>query len=145
MRFTVAVALLAGLTQAIKLDADYAIWHSVAPPPPMWSVVSRGNRGFEDKNVEMAMRANPTNTGTWPVAPVVTTNWETALEQPPYYDKQDWEKIVKKGNSGYNDKQVEKAVELKPEPIRVPSEGAKDKADKADDKASATIASENKA
>ena len=145
MRFTVAVARLAGLTQAIKLDADYAIWHSVAPPPPMWSVVSRGARGFEDKNVEMAMRANPSNAGEWPIAPVVTTNWDKALEKPPYWAKQDWERIVKKGNSPYNDKQVEKAMTVKPEPIRVPSEGAEDKLDAAEAKASATIASENKA
>ncbi len=59
--------------------------------------------------------------------------------------KQDWERVVKKGNSGYNDKQVEKAMQLKGEPIRVPSEGARDKADAAEEKAAAIIASENKA
>merc|ERR1740127_169658 len=144
MKFTAIVALL-GLTQAVKIDNEYAIWHSVAPPPPMWDVVSRGAHGFQDLNVEKAMKLNPSNAGEWPVAPVVTTNWDKALEKPPYWAKQDWERVVKKGNSGYNDKQVEKAMQLKGEPIRVPSEGARDKADAAEDKAAAIIASENKA
>ena len=46
MKFTLAVSALCGLTQAIKLDNEYAIWHSVAPPPPMWSVVKRGEHDF---------------------------------------------------------------------------------------------------
>jgi hypothetical protein len=145
MRFTVAVALFAGLSQAIKIESDYAIWHSVAPPPPMWDVVKRGAHGFQDLNVEKAMKLNPSNAGEWPIAPVVTTSWDKVLEKPPYWAKQDWERVVKKGNSPYNDKQVEKAMQLKGEPIRVPSEGAKDKADAAEAKASEIIASENKA
>ena len=144
MKFTALVALL-GATQAVKLDSEYAIWHSVAPPPPMWEVVKRGAHGFQDLNVEKAMKLNPSNAGEWPVAPVVTTNWDKALEKPPYWAKQDWERVVKKGNSGYNDKQVEKAMATKGEPIRVPSEGARDKAEAAGDKAAAIIASENKA
>merc|ERR1719482_2168102 len=144
MKFTAAVALLAGLTQAIKLDNEYAIWHSVAPPPPMWEVVKRGAHDFQDLNVEKAMKLNPDNAGEWPIKPVVTTSWDKVLEKPPYWAKQDWERVVKKGNSGYNDKQVEKAMQLKGEPIRVPSEGVADKAEAAADKASATIAAENK-
>merc|ERR1712216_549610 len=66
-------------------------------------------------------------------------------KKPPYWAKQDWERVVKKGNSPYNDKQVEKAMQIKGEPIRVPSEGARDKADAAEAKAEAIIASENKA
>jgi hypothetical protein len=145
MRFTVAVALFAGLSQAIKIESDYAIWHSVAPPPPMWDVVKRGAHGFQDLNVEKAMKLNPSNAGEWPIAPVVTTSWDKVLEKPPYWAKQDWERVVKKGNSPYNDKQVEKAMQLKGEAIRVPSAGAKDKADAAEAKASEIIASENKA
>merc|ERR1719230_275371 len=144
MKFTAAIALL-GFTQAIKLDNEYAIWHSVAPPPPMWDVVKRGAHGFQDLNVEKAMKLNPSNAGAWPIAPVVETTWEKHIEKPPYWAKQDWERIVKKGNSGYNDKQVEKAMQLKGEPIRVPSEGARDKADAAEAHASEVIASENKA
>ena len=144
MKFTAAIALL-GLTQAVKLDSEYAIWHSVAPPPPMWDVVKRGAHGFQDLNVEKAMKLNPDNAGSWPIAPVVETSWDKVLEKPPYWAKQDWERVVKKGNSGYNDKQVEKAMQLKPEPIRVPSEAAADKAEAAAEKASEIIASENKA
>merc|ERR1719389_1360848 len=145
MRFTVAVALFAGLSQAIKIESDYAIWHSVAPPPPMWDVVKRGAHDFQDLNVEKAMKLNPSNAGSWPIAPVVETSWEKVIEKPPYWAKQDWERVVKKGNSAYNDKQVEKAMQLKGEPIRVPSEAAADKAEAAEAKASEIIASENKA
>ena len=41
-----AAALLVGLIQGAKVDSDYAIWHSLAPPPPMWKVVKRGEHDF---------------------------------------------------------------------------------------------------
>ena len=128
MKFTLAAAVLCGLTQAIKLDNEYAIWHSLAPPPPIWDVVKRGEHGFQDLNVEMAMKANPSNAGEWPIKQYVEPDFSHALEKKPFWAKQDWEFVVKKGNNGYNDKQVDKAMLVKGEPIRVPSEGSADKA-----------------
>ena len=116
MKFAIFAVLAAG-TQAIKLDNEYAVWHSLAPPPPIWSVVKRGAHGFQDDNVEMAMKANPDNAGEWPVAPAPELDVDKVLPKKPHYAKQAWESVVKKGNSGFNDDEVDAALSRKKEPI----------------------------
>ena len=88
------------------------------------------------------MKANPSNAGAWPYAPVETPRFDHAYVKPPFWAKQPWEFVVKKGNSPYNDKQVEKAVLIKKEPIRVPSELGAEKAAATADAAAATIAAD---
>ena len=66
MKFIYAAALVSGVL-SVKLDSEYAIWNSAPPPPPIWSVVERGDRSFADPNVEAAMKANPENAGAWPI------------------------------------------------------------------------------
>jgi hypothetical protein len=90
----------------------------------------------------MAMKANPTNAGAWPYANVETPRFDHDKVKKPFWAKQPWEFVVKKGNSPYNDKQVEKAVLIKKEPIRVPSEAKADKAAATEASASATIAAD---
>ena len=48
------------------------------------------------------MKANPSNAGNWPVAEVAYSQ-DDAIPKP-HYAKQDWELVVKKGNSAFNDK-----------------------------------------
>ena len=143
MKFTYIAAALIG-AQAIKIQSDneYAIYQNRHDAPPLWSVVKRGEHDFQDLNVEMAMKANPSNAGAWPVAAVIEPRFDHVKENKPFWAKQPWEFVVKKGNSPYNDKQVEKAVLLKKEPIRVPSEAAGDKKAAAEAGASATIAAD---
>merc|ERR1740130_1071632 len=102
MKFTLAAAVLCGLTQAIKLDNEYAI-SLTCSTTTIWDVVKRGEHGFQDTNVEMAMKANPSNAGEWPIKQYVEPDFSHALEKKPFWAKQDWEFVVKKGNSGYND------------------------------------------
>ena len=66
------------------------------------------------------MKANPSNAGNWPVAEVAYSQ-DDAIPRP-HYAKQDWELVVKKGNSAFNDKQVAKAEKIKGEPIRIAGE-----------------------
>ena len=115
MKYSVFLALIAS-AQAVKLSQDYVEYGKLAPP--IWSVIKRGAvRDFADSNVEKAMKANPTS-GDWPVAPAPKP---TLVEgsADPHYAKQPWEGVVKKGNSAFNDLQVEKAMKLIPEPQAV--------------------------
>ncbi len=50
------------------------------------------------------MKANPSNAGAWPVAPVVEHDWSKALEKKPFWAKQDWEFVVEKGANRFADK-----------------------------------------
>ena len=113
------LALIAASAQAIKVESDqkYNLYYEFAPPPPkMWDVVARGSvKDFADANVEAAMKRNPTS-GTWPIATIPEPVPEKK-EVKPHYWKQPWEFVVKKGNSGFNDVQVDKALKLIPEPI----------------------------
>ena len=124
MKFAVFAVLAAG-TQAIKLDNEYAVWHAVAPPPPIWSVVKRGAHGVQDDYVEMAMNANPANAGEWPVAPVEELDPAKVLPKKPHWAKQNWESVVKKGNGAFNDDMVDAALSRKKEPILVDGEPVK--------------------
>ena len=114
MKFSL-IAVIASGAAAVKLENEYAIWHSVAPPPPIWNVVKRGARSFQDMNVEMAMKANEANAGTWPVADAPNWNQKDFIEPKPQYEKQNWELVVKKGNSAFNDEQVTNALIKKKE------------------------------
>ena len=124
MKFTIFAVLAAG-TQAIKLENEYAVWHSLAPPPPIWSVVSRGAHGFQDENVEKAMLANPDNAGEWPVPPAPELDVDKIIPKKPHWAKQSWESVVKKGNSGFSDDQVAAAEARKKEPILIAGEPVK--------------------
>ena len=77
MKFTYIAAALIG-TQAIKMQSDneYAIYQNRHDAPPLWSVVKRGEHDFQDLNVEMAMKANPSNAGAWPVAAVIEPRFD---------------------------------------------------------------------
>ena len=119
------IAVLAAGAQAIKLDNEYAIYHVLAPPPPIWSVVSRGAHGFQDENVEKAMLANPDNAGTWPVAPAPELDVDKIIPKKPHYAKQAWESVVKKGNAAFSDDQVAAAEAKKKEPILIGGEPVK--------------------
>jgi len=66
-------------------------------------------------NVEMAMKANEANAGTWPVADAPNWNHKDFIEPKPHYAKQNWELVVKKGNSAFNDEQVANAETKKKE------------------------------
>ena len=123
MRFSILVALIAG-AQAVKIDQEYAIWKSTPPPPKIWSVVKRGAHDFQDENVERAMLANPDNAGAWPIPQVEVIGPEAPPPAPLWWEKQDWERVVKKGNSGYSDDMVELALQKKPEPIMIAGQSA---------------------
>ena len=114
MKFAL-IAFIASGASAIKLENEYAVWHSVAPPPPIWSVVKRGAHSFQDANVEMAMNANPDNAGEWPVPPAPEWSHVDFLDKKPHWAKQNWESIVKKGNSAFNDDMVMAASAKKKE------------------------------
>ena len=122
MKFTFAAAIIAGAS-AIQLNNEYVIFNK--PPPDIWSVVKRGERDFQDANVEMAMKSNPENTGEWPVAPADQFNWSPPKVKEPHWAKQDWEAVVKKGNSDFNDDQVDAALSRKKEPILINGEPVK--------------------
>ena len=115
------LALIAAYAEAIKVESDqgYNIYWEFAPkPPPMWDVVSRGERkvkDFADEQLEAAMKRNPSS-GTWPIAKIPEPE-EPKKEVKPHYWKQPWEFVVKKGNSDFNDVQVDKALKRIPEPI----------------------------
>ena len=110
MKYICAIALI-GATSAINLQSEYPVWGAINPPPPMNDVVKRGAEDFSNKYVEMAMKANPTNAGNWDY-PDVDYSQDDDLPKP-HWAKQDWEDVVKKGNSDFNDKQVMKAEKLK--------------------------------
>merc|ERR1719498_749433 len=97
MKFTYIAAALIG-TQAIKVQTDneYAIYQNRFDAPPIWSVVKRGAHDFQDENVEKAMKANPSNAGAWPVAPVIEPRFDHGKVKPPFWAKQPWEFVVHK-------------------------------------------------
>ena len=120
MKFTTLASMIVA-TQAVKIQSEeaYNLYWEVADrnKPPMFDVVKRGDsRDFADANVEMAMKANPSS-GTWPITPVKFEPFAPKPEPKPHYWKQPWEFVVKKGNSGFNDVQVDKALKLIKEPI----------------------------
>ena len=114
------LALIAASAQAIKVESDqkYNLYYEFAPPPPkMWDVVARGSvKDFADANVEAAMKRNPSS-GSWPIEPVGPDPLDEKPAPKPHYWKQPWEFIVKKGNSAFNDVQVDKALSRIKEPI----------------------------
>ena len=63
------------------------------------------------------MVANPDNAGSWPIPQVMDAEKEAPPPPPVYWAKQNWESVVKKGNSAYSDDMVEIASQKKPEPI----------------------------
>ena len=69
MKFTFAIALI-GATSAIKLDSEYPVWGAFVPPPPANDVIKRGSYDSTENYVDMAMKANPTNAGKFPVVEV---------------------------------------------------------------------------
>ena len=75
-------------------------------------------------NVEKAMLANPENAGQWPIPQIPPKEEEIPPPPPVYWAKQNWESVVKKGNSAYSDDMVEIAVQNKPEPIIIGGESA---------------------
>ena len=122
MKF-ITLGMIVAAVSAVKVDqaADqgYNLYWEVADlnKPYIWSVVKRGSvRDFADANVEAAMKRNPSS-GDWPVPPAPVIPDEAPKEKKPHYWKQPWEFIVKKGNSAFNDVQVDKAIKLIPEPI----------------------------
>ena len=62
------------------------------------------------------MKRNPSS-GTWPITPAPDHIYDPKPEPKPHYRKQPWEYVVKKGNSEFNDVQVDKALKKIPEPI----------------------------
>ncbi len=48
------------------------------------------------------MKANPDNAGAWPYSDA-PADYKKPKEQKPHWAKQDWERVVKKGNSDFND------------------------------------------
>ena len=117
MKYICAIALIAA-ANAVKIQNEYPVWGAFTPPPEMDAVVKKGNSDFSDGEVEKAMKANPSNAGKFPV-PDVAFSADDDIPKP-HWVKQDWEMVVKKGNSEFNDKQVMKAEKLKNEPIRLP-------------------------
>ena len=118
MKF-LTLGMIVAAASAINVDEGYNLYWEVANlnKPDIWSVVKRGSvRDFADANVEAAMKSNPSS-GTFPFAAAPNHIFEEPKEDKPHYAKQPWEYIVKKGNSAFNDVQVEKAVKLIPEPI----------------------------
>ena len=77
-------------------------------------VVKRGSvKAFADMNVEKAMTINKSS-GKFPVPDAKVEE----VEEPKIAQgTQNWEFFVKKGNSDFSDTQVEKALDLIPEPI----------------------------
>ena len=101
MKYTFAIALI-GAASAVKIENEYPVWGALVPPEPMNSVVSRGSYDSTEGAVEAAMKSNPTNAGKWPVDPVAFDAEDNIPK--PHYAKQNWEDVVKKGNSAFNDK-----------------------------------------
>ena len=64
------------------------------------------------------MMTNPSS-GTWPVAPAPKPPAPAQVDDTPHYAEQPWEGVVKKGNSAFNNIQVEKALKLIPEVIAI--------------------------
>ena len=111
MKFTAVFALIAS-TQAVQLEYT----NFFATPPPIWDVVKRGSeRDFADDMVRAAMKTNPSS-GEWPV-PIVRKIYDATGDLDMHYVKQPWESVVKKGNSAFNDVQVDKALAKIKEPI----------------------------
>ena len=115
-----SLAMIAAAS-AIQLDQEsgYNLYWEVADlhKPDIWDVVKRGGvKGFADMNVEKAMKRNPSS-GEWPIAQVEPIYDLPEKVVKPHWTKQPWEYVVKKGNSGFNDKQVNKALAKIPEPI----------------------------
>ena len=118
MKF-ITLGMIIAATSAIKVEEGYNLYWEVADlnKPHIWSVVKRGSvRDFADANVEAAMKRNPSS-GSWPIEPVGPDPLDEKPAPKPHYWKQPWEFIVKKGNSAFNDEQVDKALKLIPEPI----------------------------
>ena len=120
MKFT-TLSMLVAATAAVKIENNeaYNLYWEVADLKkiPIWSVVKRGDsRDFADANVEAAMKRNPSS-GEWPITPVAPDAVGPKDPPKPHYWKQPWEFVVKKGNSDFNDAQVDKALKLIPEPI----------------------------
>mgnify|MGYP006131709405 CR=1 FL=1 len=88
----------------------------------MNDAINRGSYDSTVKYVESAMKSNPTNAGAGPVAEVDYTP-EDGIPKP-HFATQNWETVVKKGNSDFSDKQVAKAEKLKAEPIVLPEPAA---------------------
>ena len=124
MKFALFAVLASGAS-AVKLENEYRVWHSVAPPPPIWSVVGRGAHDVQDKYVEMAMKSNEANAGEWPVAPAPELDVDKIIPKKPHWAKQDWESVVKKGNAAFSDDQVAYAESKKKEPILISGEPVK--------------------
>ena len=117
MKYTFAIALI-GAASGIKIENEYPLWGAIAPVPKMNSVMKRGSYDSTAAAVEAAMKSNPSNAGGFPVAEVDYTP-EDGIPKP-HFATQQWEAVVKKGNSDFNDKQVAMAEKLKEEPIRLP-------------------------
>ena len=117
------LAMIAAATSAVQIqqESSYNLYWELADrnKPPIWSVVKRGDvRDFADDNVEKAMRRNPSS-GTWPIATIPEPAPPKPEDLPPFWFKQEWERVVQKGNSAFNDVQVDKALAKIPEPIVV--------------------------
>ena len=113
------LGMLVAATSAINVDEGYNLYYEIADRhlPPIWSVVKRGGvRDFADDNVKAAMERNPSS-GTWPIVQVPEVPDTPPAEPKPHYWKQPWEFVVKKGNSAFNDVQVDKALAKIKEPI----------------------------
>ena len=118
MKF-ITLCMLFAATEAINVEEGYNLYWEVSDrnKPHIWSVVKRGSvRDFADANVQAAMKTNPSS-GTWPIDPAPDHIFRPEVEKKPHYTKQPWEYIVKKGNSAFNDIQVDKALKKIPEPI----------------------------
>ena len=70
------------------------------------------------------MLANPENAGEWPIPQIPAKDEEVPPPPPVYWAKQNWESVVKKGNSAYSDDMVELATQKKAEPIIIAGESA---------------------
>ena len=71
------------------------------------------------------MKANSGNAGSWPVPQLPPPAPEAPPKKNVFYAKQNWESVVKKGNSEFSDDMVQTAVAKKKEPIMIGGEPVK--------------------
>ena len=82
MKYISIIALI-GAASSIKIENEYPVWGAINPPEGMNAVVKRGAEDFSNNYVDMAMKANPSNAGQYPV-PKVDYTPEDGLPKPHF-------------------------------------------------------------